>query len=100
MPRDFKNFAQQKNKTIDENKHILEENKEKTNELESMINKYKNMNQSELLTSLFSEAIKLKQEGKLDSNSLNNLSSTLSPFLNSEQQEMLGSLINKINEQK
>ena len=99
MPRDFKNFAQQKNKTIDENKHILEE-KEKTNELESMINKYKNMNQSDLLTSLFSEAIKLKQEGKLDSNSLNNLSSTLSPFLNSEQQEMLGSLINKINEQK
>ena len=42
----------------------------------------------------------LKSEGKLDTNSLNSLKSTLSPFLNSEQNEMLKSLIEAINEQK
>ena len=58
------------------------------------------MNSSELMSNLFSEASKLKSEGKLDTNSLNSLKSTLSPFLNSEQNEMLKSLIEAINEQK
>ena len=44
--------------------------------------------------------MKLKKQGKLDASSLNNLKSTLSPFLNFEQQEMLNNLINAINEQK
>jgi len=93
MPRDFKTFAK-------ENENILNDNQEKTKEYENILNKYKNMNSSELMSSLFSEASKLKSEGKLDSNSLNNLKSTLSPFLNSEQNEMLNSLISAINEQK
>lgn len=93
MPRDFKTFAK-------ENENILNDNQEKTKEYENILNKYKNMTSSELMSSLFSEASKLKSEGKLDSNSLNNLKSTLSPFLNSEQNEMLNSLISAINEQK
>lgn len=93
MPRDFKSFAK-------ENENIINENKEKANEYSDLINKYKNMDNNELMSNLFSEASKLKQQGKLDSDTLNGLKSTLSPFLNGEQQNMLNSLINAINEQK
>ena len=57
------------------------------------------MNQQDLMTSLFSEASKLKQQGKLDESSLNSLKGMLSPYLDSNQKEMLHSLINAINEQ-
>ena len=52
------------------------------------------------MKNLFTEASKLKQQGKLDSASLNNLKTTIAPFLNSDQQEMLNNLITAINEQK
>ena len=93
MPRDFFTFA-------NEHKNIINENKPQATEYEEILNKYKNMDSSELMSNLFSEASKLKKEGKLDSNSLNNLKSTLSPFLNAQQQELLGNLVNAINEQK
>jgi len=95
MPRDFKSFS---NKTEKEN--ILKNHNEKVEEYNDILNKYKNMDNSELMQNLFSEASKLKQQGKLDSNTLNNLQSTLSPFLNSDQKEMLTNLVNAINEQK
>lgn len=91
MPRDFKTFCEN-------NKKIIDENKEKANTYQSIIDKYKNMNQGELMNNLFSEANKLKQEGKLDSNSLNSMKDMISPFLNDEQKNMLNSIVNKINE--
>lgn len=93
MPRDFKTFAK-------ENKKVMDDNKEKADSYQEILDKYKDMDNNELMSSLFSEATKLKREGKLDSNSLNSLKSTLSPFINEEQKEMLNSLINAINEQK
>ena len=92
MPRDFKSF-------IKENEKTLNENKEKASEYQDLIDKYKNMGNDELMSNLLSEASKLKQQGKLDSNQLNNLSSTLSPFLNSEQKDMLANLIKAIDAQ-
>ena len=92
MPRDFRTFAK-------ENENILNKNKVKTEEYEDILNKYKDMNSSDLMTNLFKEASKLKQEGKLDSNTLSNLKSTLAPFLNNEQKEMLNSLVKAIDEQ-
>lgn len=97
MPRDFKTFAKENKKEAEK---IINENQDKANEYQDILNKYKNMNQNDLMSNLFSEASKLKQQGKLDSATLNNLKSTLTPFLNSEQQEMLNNLINAINEQK
>ncbi|MBQ9795441.1 MAG: hypothetical protein IJW36_00570 [Clostridia bacterium] len=99
MPRDFRSFARE-NQTSQSAEKILNENQEKVNDYQDILNKYKNMNQNDLMNNLFSEASKLKKEGKLDANTLSNLKSTLSPFLNSEQQEMLNSLVNAINEQK
>ncbi len=92
MPRDFKSFAK-------ENEKIINENQDKANEYQDILNKYKNMDNNELMSNLFKEATKLKQQGKLDSDTLSSLKSTLSPFLNSEQQEMLNSLVRAINEQ-
>lgn len=99
MPRDFRSFAKDSQNSQSAEK-ILNDNKEKASEYEDLINKYKNMNQNDLMSNLFSEASKLKKEGKLDANTLSNLKSTLAPFLNSDQQEMLNSLVNAINEQK
>ena len=93
MPRDFKSFAK-------ENENIINENKDDANKYQDILNKYKNMDSNELMTNLFNEANKLKKEGKLDSNALNGLKSTLSPFLNKEQQSMLNSLVDAINENK
>lgn len=90
MPRDFKSFAEQ-------NKNIVNENLDKANNYQELINKYKNMDNNQLMQNLFNEASKLKQEGKLDANTLSNLKSTIAPFLNSEQQSMLNSLIEAIN---
>ena len=97
MPRDFKSFAKENQQSAEK---ILNNNQTKANEYQDILNKYKNMDQNALMSNLFSEASKLKKEGKLDSASLNNLSSTLSPFLNSEQQDMLNNLVKAINEQK
>ena len=96
MPRDFRSFAKENTNT----EKILNENKAQASQYEDIINKYKNMNQNDLMSNLFNEASKLKKEGKLDSNSLSSLKSTLAPFLNSEQLEMLNNLVNAINEQK
>jgi len=92
MPRDFKSFAK-------ENENIINENKDKASEYQDILNKYKNMDNNELMSNLFKEATNLKQQGKLDNDTLSSLKTTLTPFLNSDQQEMLNSLINKINEQ-
>ena len=91
--RDFRSFS-------NENKKIIDENIDKANEYSDMINKYKDMDNNQLMSTLFSEASKLKREGKLDSATLNSMQSTLAPFLNSEQQEYLSQLIKQIDEQK
>ena len=93
MPRDFRSF-------VDENKKVMNDNPDKVNDYQNIINKYKNMDSGELMQNLFMEANKLKQQGKLDSEQLNSLSSTLAPFLNGEQKDMLNNLIKAIDEQK
>lgn len=93
MPKDFRSFAES-------NKHVVEENREKAEEFQEIIDRFKDMDGSELMQNLFREATKLKREGKLDASTLNNLRSTIAPFLNVQQQEMLNSLIDAINEQK
>ena len=82
MPRDFKNFSKEHKKVVEENKKIIDDNQEKANEYQHILDKYKNMDNNELMSKLFNEASKLKKEDKLDDNQLRNLKSTMSPFLN------------------
>lgn len=90
MPRDFKSFAKENEKIINENKNLVQD-------YEQILNKYKNMDNNELMSNLVNEATRLKNEGKLDSSTLNTLKSSLAPFLNAEQQEMLKKLIEVID---
>ena len=92
MPRDFKSFAEA-------NKKVVEENADKASEYQDLISKYKDMDQNSLMQNLFEEASKLKREGKLNAEYLNNLKTTISPFLNNEQKQMLNSLLEAINKQ-
>lgn len=99
MPRDFRNFINNQNSNsnnFNSQKTNSQTTSEKTLEYEEILNKYKDMNQSDLMSNLFNEANKLKQEGKLDANSLESLKTTLSPYLNPEQQNMLDSIIKSI----
>ena len=90
MPRDFKSFT----------KETYNANNTDKSKYEDIINKYKDMSSNELMQNLFSEATKLKSEGKLSEDSLNSLKTTLAPFLSNEQQGMLSDLVKAINEQK
>ena len=56
MPRDFRSFVKDNYQSTEK---ILNENKEQANQYEDIINKYKNMNQNDLMSNLFSEANKL-----------------------------------------
>ena len=60
------------------------------------INKYKDLNQDQLMSELLSQATDLKSQGKLNMDMLNQLSSTLNPMLNDEQKQLLNNIINKL----
>lgn len=98
----IKDFAktkdQIKNKTISQEKceEILKEHSASVNNLQESLNKYQNLSQDELMNELFKEAGRLKQNGSLNENSLNMLQSTLAPMLNSEQNEQLKNILNRI----
>ncbi len=65
-------------------------------EYTNTINKYKDLSQDELVSELLSQANELKSQGKLNLEMLNQLSATLAPMLNSEQQNLLNSLIERL----
>lgn len=90
MPQDFRSFKQQHSS----------KDQQKMDEYKTIYDKYKNMNSDDLMSNLISEASKLRSQGKLDNNTLNGLSASLAPFLNSDQKKMLSSLVNTIKEQK
>ena len=89
MPQDFRSFKQQYSKN----------DQSKVNEYKTIYDKYKDMNSDDLMSNLLSEAGKLRNQGKLDNNTLNQLSTSLSPLLNEDQRKMLSTLVNTIKEQ-
>lgn len=98
----IKDFSKQKeqirNKTISqkESEKILKEHPETVNNLQESLNKYQNLSQDQLMSELLKEAGRLKQNGSLNESSLNMLKSTLAPMLNSEQNQHLNDILNKI----
>ena len=65
-------------------------------EYQDTINKYKNLSQNQLYDELLKQAGDLKSQGKLDSNMLNQLSTTLQPMLNDEQKQLLSNILQKL----
>lgn len=100
--RSIKDYAktkeQIKNNTItkEASEEILNEHSETVNNLQESLNRYQNLSQDELMTELFKEAGRLKQNGSLNENSLNMLQNTLAPMLNNEQNKQLKDILNKI----
>lgn len=84
----FDNFSNNCN----QNENVNKQNFDKK-ELTKKIEKYKNMNQSELLNELLKESGKQKQNGNLDDKKLQDIKNSLSGVLTEEQQSRLDDLI-------
>ena len=77
---------------------IKEENPEETKDIEDKIKKYEKLSQSELMQEFIKESKKQKRNGNLDSEKINNIKNTLTPFLSSDQQKQLDYLIGMVND--
>ncbi|HBP43581.1 MAG TPA: hypothetical protein DD621_02740 [Clostridiales bacterium] len=77
---------------------IKEENPEETKDIEDQIKKYEKLSQSELMQEFIKESKKQKRNGNLDSEKINNIKNTLTPFLSSDQQKQLDYLMGMVND--
>ena len=66
--------------------------------LQQTFNKYQSMPQDQIVQEFLSMAKQQKNSGKLNKQNLDQISNTLSPFLNNQQKEFLDTLIHKIDE--
>ena len=69
------------------------QNKEK---VEDFLNKYSGFNKDELMQEFLKVSMEKKKNGGFSAGEIENIKSTLSPFLNSEQKKNLESLINMV----
>ena len=77
---------------------IKEDNPETVNNVEEQLKKYENLSQAELMQEFIKESKKQKQNGNLDRDKMENIKSTLLPFLNSNQQQQLDYLMGIVND--
>lgn len=77
---------------------IKEDNPEAVNNVEEQLKKYENLSQAELMQEFIKESKKQKQNGNLDRDKMENIKSTLIPFLNSNQQKQLDYLMGIVND--
>ncbi len=77
---------------------IKEDNPETVNNVEEQLKKYENLSQAELMQEFIKESKKQKQNGNLDRDKIENIKSTLLPFLNSNQQKQLDYLMGIVND--
>ncbi len=61
-------------------------------------NKYKDLNQDDLMSEFLRVSRQQKRNGSLNESNMQNLINQLSPFLNQQQKEKLKDLLNKIDE--
>ena len=96
----YKSTQENKNKDMFNQNSTSSKNsnhsKQDFSEYQDTINKYKDLSQQELYSELFNQASSLKSEGKLNTQMLDQLSTTLGPMLNDEQKQLLTSLIERI----
>lgn len=77
---------------------IKEDNPETVNNVEEQLKKYENLSQTELMQEFIKESKKQKQNGNLDRDKMENIKSTLLPFLNGNQQKQLDYLMGIVND--
>lgn len=95
----FSDFVKDKNskqdsKTENYNKNTNEMSNEK---LEDLISKYSSYSNDKLLSEFMRLTLEKKQRGELSESELNNIKSTILPYLNEEQKRNLENLIKMVN---
>ena len=93
--RDFANNYKQKKDSTQKNDTNASTNN--NSDYEDMIKKYENLNQQELMSELFKQSEQMKSEGRWNNEEMEKIASTLSPYLNDEQKQMLASLTKRLN---
>lgn len=95
MANKFSDFSTQNNDRVED---IKKENPELVNNIESLVDKYSNLSSEELFNEFIKETNKGKENGTISAEYLNNIKSTLSPYLNNEQKNNLNNLMDIIND--
>jgi hypothetical protein len=67
-------------------------------DISQLYNKYKDMPQEQLVEEFVKSAKAQRTSGALDDNKINQIYSTLCPYLNNQQKEFFDTLIHKIDE--
>lgn len=78
------------------NEKINKSRQQKDEKIENLYEKYKNFNQNDLTSELFNNIEKQKNEGTFDYGKIINTISQIMPYLNSEQQKKMLSILEKI----
>lgn len=81
----------------EENNRVEEKiDKAKKQNYEEMINKYSSYSKNDLMSEFIKITLDKKKKGELTSGELNNLKTTILPFLNSEQKENLDKILQMV----
>lgn len=81
----------------EENNRVEEKiDKTKKQNYEEMINKYSSYSKNDLMSEFIKITLEKKKKGELSISELNNLKSTILPFLNSEQKENLDKILQMV----
>ena len=81
----------------EENNRVEEKiDKTKKQNYEEMINKYSSYSKNDLMSEFIKITLEKKKKGELTSGELNNLKTTILPFLNSEQKENLDKILQMV----
>ena len=92
----FRDYMRQTDEIKKENKN--NEKSSNNEELETLINKYSKFSNSELMSEFMRMTYEKKMRGDLTTQELNNIKSTIVPFLNEEQKINLEKLINMVDD--
>ena len=87
----FSDYIKEENNRVEEKVSVTEKEN-----LEDLINKYSSYSKNDLMSEFLKMTLEKKKKGELSSSEINNLKSTIVPFLNSEQKENLDKILQMV----
>ena len=87
----FSDYIKEENNRFEEKVSVTEKQN-----LEDLINKYSSYSKNDLMSEFLKMTLEKKKKGELSSSEINNLKSTIVPFLNSEQKENLDKILQMV----
>lgn len=93
---DFVNKAQNNDLTAEEENALNDLKGQYGEDIDNLIDRFQNMNETELITEVFRIINQKKQNGTFDPNDIDKIASVISPLLDDEQRGKMEQLINLI----